>query len=179
MTNKKEIRKSFLKKRKSISVDGRNKASCNATKQLLSIATEGIVLSFVSMENEIDLAEFNSVLALGGRLALPCTFGAGELAAYIVSNLQTELVKNDRLSCFEPNRLICTPIELSIISIVIVPGVVFDRYNNRYGYGKGLYDRLLNNQTFKKIGVGFKEQFYSKRLVTEPHDIPLDEVYLF
>lgn len=59
----------------------------------------------------------------------------------------------------------------SILDLVIVPGVAFDREGNRCGRGKGYYDRFLNQTDAVTIAVCFDCQLVD-HLPTEPHDIP-------
>lgn len=61
------------------------------------------------------------------------------------------------------------------VDLVIVPGVAFDKECNRMGYGKGFYDRFLENRKTYKIGICFKEQIVEK-IITFPHDIKMDEI---
>ena len=54
-----------------------------------------------------------------------------------------------------------------IPDIMLVPLLVFDKYNHRLGYGKGYYDNFLNkylkkNKTILTIGVAFSFQKYDK-----------------
>ena len=42
-------------------------------------------------------------------------------------------------------------------TVCIVPGICFDKNNNRIGYGKGFYDRFLQNKNIYTIGLSFKE----------------------
>ena len=46
---------------------------------------------------------------------------------------------------------------LDIIDVILVPLLVFDRFGNRVGYGKGIYDKILNqlNKDCLKIGLSF------------------------
>lgn len=44
------------------------------------------------------------------------------------------------------------------IDVIVVPGVAFDHYGYRLGYGKGYYDRLLKKMDAKKIGLAFDFQ---------------------
>lgn len=53
------------------------------------------------------------------------------------------------------------------IDLIIVPGVSFDRYLNRLGYGKGYYDKYLANSNSYKIGICFDEQI--------TNDLPVEE----
>lgn len=59
----------------------------------------------------------------------------------------------------------------SILDLVIVPGVAFDREGNRCGRGKGYYDRFLKQTDAVTIAVCFDCQLVD-HLPTEPHDIP-------
>ena len=62
-------------------------------------------------------------------------------------------------------------------SICIVPGLMFDKNNNRLGYGGGYYDRFLNKYDIYKIGICFKE-FLIDKLEIEEHDIKMDLVII-
>lgn len=61
-------------------------------------------------------------------------------------------------------------------TIMIMPGVAFDRSNNRTGYGGGYYDRYLKDRkTIFKAAVCYDFQLVDK-LYTEGHDIKPDVV---
>ena len=60
-------------------------------------------------------------------------------------------------------------------SICIVPGVAFDKQNNRIGYGRGFYDRFLENFSGIRIGLTYKECICEKIYVDE-NDIKMDKV---
>ncbi|OGV86131.1 MAG: 5-formyltetrahydrofolate cyclo-ligase [Lentisphaerae bacterium RIFOXYB12_FULL_60_10] len=60
------------------------------------------------------------------------------------------------------------------VDVCVVPGVAFDRYGGRVGYGRGIYDRLLagapcSDHTLR-IGLAFGFQVLD-RVMVEPHDI--------
>ena len=65
--------------------------------------------------------------------------------------------------------------------IVLVPLLAFDNNKNRLGYGKGFYDRYLNNlKKLKKkveaIGVAFSFQNY-KKIPTSKFDFQLNNIF--
>lgn len=60
------------------------------------------------------------------------------------------------------------------MDLVLVPVCAFDRKGNRCGYGKGYYDTVLKDATFK-IGLAFQEQEVDQ-IESESHDVPLDIV---
>lgn len=57
----------------------------------------------------------------------------------------------------------------------IVPGIAFDFYGNRIGYGKGYYDRFLCNFRGFSVGICFSECFIYK-IPSDIYDIPLNAV---
>lgn len=55
---------------------------------------------------------------------------------------------------------------------VVVPGVSFDLYGNRLGYGKGCYDAFLDGFSGEKIGLCFSQQIGI--FPTQTHDKTMD-----
>ena len=60
----------------------------------------------------------------------------------------------------------------TIPDMVLVPLLAFDLNGNRAGYGKGFYDRFLQNLSTQKIGLSFFDA------VTEINDVHLNDVKL-
>lgn len=52
------------------------------------------------------------------------------------------------------------PFPISLIDLVVVPGLGFDEYGNRLGRGRGFYDRFLAHPEFKgtACAVAFEQQ---------------------
>lgn len=52
------------------------------------------------------------------------------------------------------------PFPISMIDLVLVPGLGFDEYGNRLGRGRGFYDRFLAHAEFKGIAcaIAFEDQ---------------------
>ena len=63
------------------------------------------------------------------------------------------------------------------IDVVIVPGICFDRYNNRLGRGVGFYDKFFSTlkSTTRTIGLAFDFQVRDT-IPTEKHDVRLTAV---
>ena len=60
-------------------------------------------------------------------------------------------------------------------SICIIPGIAFDKENNRLGYGKGFYDRFLENYKGIKIGLTYRECICDK-IDTDENDVKMDKI---
>ncbi|MEL7210605.1 MAG: 5-formyltetrahydrofolate cyclo-ligase [Actinomycetota bacterium] len=69
------------------------------------------------------------------------------------------------------------PLDPTVVDIVIVPGLAFDRLGHRLGYGAGFYDRFLPDvrDDCRTVGVCFEPSLVD-RLPTDPHDVPVDTV---
>ncbi len=61
------------------------------------------------------------------------------------------------------------------IDLVIVPGIAFDKNNNRLGRGKAYYDGLLPKLNAYKIAVCFDFQLI-ENIPAEKHDVKMDEI---
>ncbi|MBX2841160.1 MAG: 5-formyltetrahydrofolate cyclo-ligase [Flammeovirgaceae bacterium] len=62
------------------------------------------------------------------------------------------------------------------IDLIIIPGLGFDKKNNRLGFGAGYYDKFLQSQPKAiKMGIAYPFQVLEK-IPSEPHDIKMDLV---
>ena len=63
-------------------------------------------------------------------------------------------------------------------TMMILPGSAFDKNGNRAGYGKGYYDRYLENchNNITKVGVCFSIQMLKQLPDVKSTDIPMDYV---
>ncbi|HZA06085.1 MAG TPA: 5-formyltetrahydrofolate cyclo-ligase [Nitrososphaeraceae archaeon] len=63
------------------------------------------------------------------------------------------------------------------IDLLIVPGVAFDKYGYRIGYGKGYYDRFIKkNNCHYCIGLGFQFQLLYSSIPSSHFDQKLDAI---
>ena len=72
----------------------------------------------------------------------------------------------------ESNAPLCSPEQLELI---LVPGLCFDSFGFRLGYGGGYYDRYLNACNGVTVGL-CRDCFLFPRLPHEVHDLPVDFV---
>jgi 5-formyltetrahydrofolate cyclo-ligase len=113
-------------------------------------------------------------LTMGKKVVLPVTIVKQRNIKPVCVRGNCRLEKGP-YGIYEPRRpLNKKPAELKDIDLVIVPGVAFDKNNNRVGRGKGYYDNFLKrfSKGRSKIGLGFRFQLLNKVPATK-RDIPL------
>lgn len=84
-----------------------------------------------------------------------------------------KLIAGDLYGIPEPDGPLFT--EYEMIDLIIVPGVAFDKKNNRMGRGKAYYDKFLHNLNAPKIGICFNFQLFDD-IPFDANDIKMDVV---
>lgn len=177
VTNKASLRRLLRLQRQTLSPTRQQEAAESAEKAISKrLAGCKLVLSYSSINEELDTKALNTNLAKEGRLVLPRVDGEG-LRLYKVTDPEAQLVAGN-WDLAEPNPELCEEVEPSTVNAVIVPGIAFDTNKQRLGYGKGFYDRLLSDMPKETvtIGLAYKEQCMSYAFPAEDHDIPMDEI---
>lgn len=129
------------------------------------------VMAYASTGCEVETRELLSrILSRGKRLLLPRCARGGAMDAAPVTDLAA--LAPGLLGILEPQTQAIDPME---IDLILVPGLAFDACGNRLGQGGGYYDRFLRRVTAMTLGLAFHAQM-SERLVTAPHDVPVDAV---
>jgi len=173
--------RTILHRKRTALTSWRRKAASASACRSLADRTVGfrLVLSYASFGSELDVAALNAQLAKQGALVLPRVEGF-DLHLYQVEDPSNQL-KPSRWGILEPDPECCLEVNPIQISIAIVPGLGFNlRQNQRIGYGKGFYDRLLPKLSLDapKYGVGFQEQS-CPNIPFDEADFPLSSIYLF
>ena len=171
--NKKELRSKFIKVRESIT-EKEEKSKIIANKLLSFDALKGanIISIYVSMENEVNTLDIiNNLLIEGKKVCVPLTKEDGTMKFVLIDSLENMTV--NKFGTLEPNnvKMIVKPQD---INVMIMPGICFDRYGNRIGFGKGYYDRYLECITPIKIAIAFSEQVINEKIKEEKFDIKYD-----
>ncbi len=79
--------------------------------------------------------------------------------------------RGSKAKAYHPSK---TGTKNSPVDVILVPGVVFGRNGERMGYGKGYYDRFLEENTqLLKIGICFELQMQPS-LPQHPWDVAMD-----
>ena len=170
--SKKSVRAHYKKIRDSLSGARRFKAARELALRA-PYHQASLVLSFASIQSEIDTTPLNQALVHAGKLVLPALCD-GALHLYHVGSLEDLAEGEFGIPTPDPNA--STPVSLDAIDLALVPGLAFDKRGHRTGYGKGHYDQLLKEaRNLSTIGICFKEQL-ADLLPEDPWDIPVDDV---
>jgi 5-formyltetrahydrofolate cyclo-ligase len=162
---KSKLRKEILKIRDELPSQTRNLADLVIADRIIGhqwFYRSEVVLGFVNYGSEISTEEIlKEALKKNKILFLPKIVGEDMLfyRIYSLEDLESGYKgirepKGDT-ECFSYNNYKDSRL------LILVPGVAFDIYGNRMGYGKGFYDKFLADkevlQTYS-IGIGYKCQ---------------------
>jgi 5-formyltetrahydrofolate cyclo-ligase len=123
-------------------------------------------------------------IEVGTRSIMAHAFKAGKTVAVPKCNAQSQAMffykvtsfddlEKGRFQIYEPIKGKCAKIKNFSNGICIVPGFCFDISGYRLGYGKGYYDRFLENFKGTKIGVCYSNYIFEKP-PRDKHDQKVD-----
>lgn len=192
---KKRIRREMLAIRDALSQEEQRRASCLITERLLGhqwFYRADMLLCYVSYGSELDTGELiREALRLGKQVYVPRVLKEHRMDFYRI--LKPEELKPGFHGIPEPpvtapvypgirmtehtengeapaQRAGAVPSSNRKQVLMLVPGVAYDPYGNRLGYGGGYYDRYLTAhpefQTYS-IGIGHSCQRVAKLPVEE------------
>ena len=135
-----------------------------------------VVMLYASRDEEVGTWDIiKEALAEGKKVALPRCVSQAKVIPKEITDIDTDLEKGT-YSIYEPKSS-QQNVEIEEIDLVVVPGVAYDRENNRLGRGKGYYDRFLKKLSPRTstIGLAFDFQLLNK-LPKDSHDTPVSRV---
>lgn len=155
-------------------------ASEAISRRIISMASFGLcdtILCYAAFGSEVDVrAVAEAALARGKTVAFPvCRGGKGEMEFYAVNSLD-ELTEQNCFSIAEPpvrEERRVTPTETTMI---LMPGLIFDKHGKRIGYGGGYYDRYIRKypallHSSMTVGVIFHTFLSDTPIPYSDHDI--------
>ena len=129
------------------------------------------ILMYWSMPDEVPTHDFILRRCSEKTIVLPVV--DGDLLRLRQFSGEQKLKRNATLNLYEP--LGDDYPDPQNIELAVIPGIAFDRNNQRLGRGKGYYDRLLPDINAYKIGVCFDFQLFDN-IPVDKFDVQMDEV---
>lgn len=172
---KDDFRRGALAQRDALTAEARADAAAKiaARKLPVELPPGSIVAGYFPIHSESDPFPLMQALAdKGATLALPVIIARDHALIFRAWNPDESLVRGP-FGIFQPS----SDADEVDPDIVLVPLAAFDRAGHRIGYGRGYYDRTLQNlRALKKItviGVAFAVQEI-ETVPRLPHDEQLD-----
>jgi len=160
--NQSDIRQYCLNIRNNLSTEQHRAASQSACEQITASNTylqAQHIAAYLSVGKEVDLQQLiQQALQDGKYIYLPRIVGQEIVFTHYTE--QSSLVKN-RFGILEPSAA-SSSIEISLLDVIYLPLVAFDKQGQRIGMGGGYYDRYLYSVKDKtrpiRVGVAHPEQ---------------------
>jgi 5-formyltetrahydrofolate cyclo-ligase len=136
-----------------------------------------IIAIYASTPDEVHTGAIASSLLESGKILVYPRVVGKELEFYCVQNLETDLSLRGSFGIHEPNTERCERIPIEAVDLFITPGVAFDPFGSRIGYGGGYYDRVLSQ---KRAGARIAALAFEYQIVhairAEERDIPAQTI---
>lgn len=138
-----------------------------------------LLLAFAAKDIEVstDLI-MDTAMSTGKKLALPKCKAENQMDFYYVSD-KSQLVKGF-YDLWEPDTEKCELVQDFKNAVCLVPGLAFDREGYRIGFGKGYYDRFLQNFLGTTVGICYSkciENLLPRGYYDRPIDAVITEKY--
>ncbi len=129
------------------------------------------IMLYMPLGNEMDTgAIIKAAFDDKKKVVLPVTdVNTGEITPYYVTE-NSEFVKG-AFGVTEPFK--GTFADKGQIDVILLPGIAFDRLGNRVGFGKGCYDKFLEDTKVIKVGYCYQFQVETE-IEAEIYDIKMD-----
>lgn len=179
MVTKSDLRKIYKAKRQQTDAETRDLWSMEIANQLLKLPIWNATYYhvFLTIPRLLEIETQYILHLLSGKdkeiVVSKSDFETREMHHFLLTD--NTRIKPNMLGIPEPISGI--PVSVSMLEVVFVPLLVFDKNGHRLGYGKGFYDTFLSQCKLEtiKIGLSFWEPI---DIIPEinPHDITLDWV---
>lgn len=172
--NKKEMRQSILQKRMAMEKEKKqqwDRAIYQRLQELDLIRSSDRILTYISKPDEVDtysLIEWS--FSNQKPLAAPKCIGI-QMKFYEINRLED--LQKGSFDVWEPIDGCREVSSFSGNTVCLVPGLAFSTQGDRLGYGKGYYDRFLENFPGITIGLCY-DGFILSALPAEKHDRKMD-----
>lgn len=188
MQQRKTCRKFYKELRDNMSQEqvlAKSEVICKQVLESAEYRAAKTVLAYYPLGNEVNcLPVIEQALAEGKQVALPRTGKDCQMDFYEIHSLDD--VEEGNFHVMEP-KTNCAELkpessyakeagneQRSTSTLVLVPGVVFDSVGNRYGFGKGFYDRYFARfSELTRMALAFTEQISEDALECLETDVKM------
>ncbi|MBR5515901.1 MAG: 5-formyltetrahydrofolate cyclo-ligase [Clostridia bacterium] len=163
LEEKNRLRAEYKAKRRAISNEQKaeyDNAICKKVTELASYRYSTIILAYAHLADEIDITPIIlDALTKGKKVAFPrCDTQSNTMTYHFINNL--EELEAGAMGIYEPHAdaPVCNikSFENELV-ICFIPALLYDKDGYRLGYGKGYYDRFLQNYKGSKIGLIYSD----------------------
>ena len=166
------LRKTIMKQRNKLSqeeVVKKSKSICEKILRLPEYKSSKVVYLYYPINNEVDLRLVaEDCVKTGKTMAFPKVID-GQIEFYVAKS--EDDFEPGAYNIPEPKENVKAP----KADLLLAPGVAFSTDAMRVGYGGGMYDRFLSQNSVHSIGVCYSFQVLT-RVPTLAHDERLDEI---
>lgn len=169
---KRALRSELLSRRRAMGYGDWQSGSVAAQHRLIELGAfqhAACIALYSPIQQELDTSLIFEVAVAAGKTVLFPAVCGHYLKFKVVTGL--DQLKKGSFGILEPGNLAKSyPVETA--DLIVVPGVAFDLEGHRIGFGKGYYDRCLNQHSLAGVVVGFCHDFQLlNRIPVEGHDI--------
>lgn len=181
VTLKKEIRQKVLAARNSISLEDRiyfSRKICAGLLNLEVFKKAKTVHFYLNTKSEVNTEEaVRKSLLTGKNVVVPViNHKTRHLLLSVLKDYDNDLAAMPH-GIHEPKPELLRPVSLNEVDLMVLPGVAFDQFGHRLGYGAGYYDRLLHSDAARPflIALAFELQIVDE-IPVGSHDVKVDMI---
>lgn len=172
-----KIHKQYRNEMESSEVEALSKKICDYLAEADWYQNAEVIFSYYPLGKEVSTLPIHEKIWSDGKiLALPRVSG-DDMDFYRVRS--TDDLEEGNFHIMEPIEA-CEKVVPSDdkYQVVFVPGLVFDEKGNRYGYGRGYYDRFFakNPSIRHRYALAFEHQM-EKEIPVQETDVPMTRIY--
>ncbi|MCI8351304.1 MAG: 5-formyltetrahydrofolate cyclo-ligase [Oscillospiraceae bacterium] len=173
---KKDLRDKFKGLRRAMSPEQKAEADHRIRNRVFSTYQykgAAMLLTYVSTAIEVDTKKIIRQAWEDGKIVCVPRCREGERLMDFYEITSFDQLEKGAFGVLEPIPEQCRKVTQFDDSLCIVPGLGFDHFGFRLGYGKGYYDRFLSRYDGFKVGICYNECI-SHRLPRGRYDVPID-----
>lgn len=158
-TKKKIMREMVLAQRDAMLPAARSAASRLILEKVCAMpqyAQAKVVLTYMGFGSEIETQSFLERIIVDGKIAVLPRVDRASQSLILHTTSGMPALQESKWGIREP-RFDAPVVLIEAIEFVLMPGVAFDRFGNRLGYGRGYYDKLIStaNQALVRVAAAF------------------------